>query len=149
MSILSTAFKYASLIALIGWIILFAYPLWPAAARSVVITIVVASLSATYLYFIFFAKHLDASGKKVKIDFFSLDGVIRMFTQPRAVLVGWIHYLAFDLMVGLYIVMDAQRVGIAHWWLLPALFLTLMFGPVGLLVYLVMRFLMVGAVVLA
>lgn len=39
----------------------------------------------------------------------------------------------------LFIVTDAARHGVAHWWLIPALFLTLMFGPAGLLLYLAMR----------
>ena len=65
--------------------------------------------------------------------------MVSLFKSPRVVLAGWIHYLAFDLMVGLYIVIDASRLGIAHWWLIPALLLTLMFGPAGLLLYLAMR----------
>ena len=43
----------------------------------------------------------------------------------------------------------AVRLGITHWWLMPALFLTLMFGPAGLLLYLVMRVVMVPGVVAA
>jgi len=61
---------------------------------------------------------------------------------------GWIHYLAFDLMVGLFIVTDAARLGIAHWWLLPALFLTLMFGPAGLLLYFATRYFLVPGAML-
>ena len=67
--------------------------------------------------------------------------MISLFKSPRVVLAGWIHYLTFDLMVGLYIVTDATRHGIGQLWLLPVLLLTLMFGPAGLLLYLLMRFL--------
>jgi hypothetical protein len=107
--------------------------------RSVVLTIAVGLLSAMYVYLLFFAKHLDEPGTRPKGGFSSLAGVISLFKSPRVVLVGWIHFLAFDLMVGLYIATDAARVGIVHWWLLPVLFLTLMFGPMGLLLYLVIR----------
>jgi hypothetical protein len=148
MNTLSTAFKFSSRIALIAWLALFTYPLWPVGARGLVVTIIVGLLSVLYAYFLFFAKHLDEPGNKAKGSFLSLAGVVNLFKSPRAVLAGWIHYLAFDLMVGLYIVLDAQKHNITHWWLLPALFLTLMFGPVGLLVYLVMRFFMVGVVLL-
>ena len=68
--------------------------------------------------------------------------MIALFKSPRVVLAGWIHFLAFDLMVGLYIVTDAAQRGIGHLWLLPALFLTLMFGPAGLLLYMAMRYFM-------
>ena len=139
MNTLSSAFTFASRMALLGWLVLFAYPLWPQFARVLVFTIVVALLCALYVGFVFFAKYLDDPGARAKGNFFSLAGVISLFKSPRVVLAGWIHYLAFDLMVGLYIVIDASRLGIAHWWLMPALFLTLMFGPAGLLLYLAMR----------
>ena len=86
-----------------------------------------------------FAKHLDEPGAGARGSFASLAGVISLFKSPRVVLAGWIHYLAFDLMVGLFIVTDAVRQGIGHGWLLPVLLLTLMFGPAGLLMYLAMR----------
>jgi len=60
------------------------------------------------------------------------------------VLAGWVHYLAFDLMVGVFIVSNAAHYNIAHWILLPCLFLTLMFGPAGLLLYFVLRFFITG-----
>ena len=139
MKILSTAFKFATGLSLLGWLVLFAYPLWPQFARSVAFTIAVGLLCAMYVYLLFFAKHLDEPGTRPKGGFSSLAGVINLFKSPRVVLVGWIHFLAFDLMVGLYIATDAARVGIVHWWLLPVLFLTLMFGPAGLLLYLAIR----------
>jgi hypothetical protein len=54
-------------------------------------------------------------------------------------LAGWIHYLAFDLFVGSWLVRDAHLRGIAHGWVLPLLFLTFLFGPAGLLSYLGLR----------
>jgi hypothetical protein len=72
-------------------------------------------------------------------DFTSLSGVMALFDTPGGTTIGWIHYLAFDLFVGLWIARNADRHGIARVWQVPALFLTLMFGPVGLLLYIVMR----------
>ena len=139
MKTLSAAFKIASAISILGWILLFGYPLWPLAARTLVFTIAVAMLCVLYVWLVFFAKRHDGPGSKVKGGFSSLGGVINLFKSPRVVLAGWVHFLAFDLMVGLFIVTDAARLGIAHWWLIPALLLTLMFGPAGLLLYLAMR----------
>ena len=139
MKTLSAAFKIASAISILGWILLFGYPLWSLAARTLVFTIAVAMLCVLYVWLVFFAKRHDAPSSKVKGGFSSLGGVINLFKSPRVVLAGWVHFLAFDLMVGLFIVTDAARLGIAHWWLIPALLLTLMFGPAGLLLYLAMR----------
>lgn len=72
-------------------------------------------------------------------DFNSLDGVMKLFSQPRTVVAGWAHYLAFDLFIGAWETRDALRLGISRWLLAPCLVLTLMFGPVGLGLYLILR----------
>ena len=72
-------------------------------------------------------------------DFNSAAGVSRLFSHPLGVMIGWSHYLVFDLFVGAWEARDAQRRGVAHWMLVPCLFFTLMFGPVGLLLYLAIR----------
>ncbi len=68
--------------------------------------------------------------------FGSLPGVMRLFTSPWLTLAGWTHYLCFDLFVARWIMNDAPDAG---YWLTPILFLTLMFGPLGLLCYLAVR----------
>jgi hypothetical protein len=72
-------------------------------------------------------------------NFNSAAGVSQLFSHPLGILVGWSHYLVFDLFVGSWEARDAQRRGVPHWMLVPCLFFTLMFGPVGLLLYLVLR----------
>ena len=52
---------------------------------------------------------------------------------------GWVHYLAFDLFVGLWIARDADNKGFSRIIQLPFLFLTLMAGPVGLFLWLIVR----------
>ena len=52
---------------------------------------------------------------------------------------GWIHYLAFDLMVGWFIVNDAQKHEINRFLTIPCLLLSFMLGPTGLLLYLILR----------
>ena len=44
-----------------------------------------------------------------------------LFTQDRAVLAGWVHYLAFDLFIGCWMVMDAAERGIKHLLVVPCL----------------------------
>lgn len=71
--------------------------------------------------------------------FFSLSGVMLLFTQPGAALAGWLHYLAFDLFVGAWEVRDARRRNISHLLVIPCLLFTLMMGPVGLGLYALVR----------
>ena len=65
-----------------------------------------------------------------------LAAIAQFLGTPEAAVVGWIHFLAFDLFVGRWIYLDSRRQGISPWVTVPVLFLTLMFGPCGLLVYL-------------
>ena len=71
--------------------------------------------------------------------FGSLEGVALLLQSPPILLAGWIHYLAFDLFVGSWEVRDAQRIGVHHLLVVPCLLLTFMLGPIGLLLYLVLR----------
>jgi hypothetical protein len=55
------------------------------------------------------------------------------------VIAAWLHYLIGDLFVGAWEVRDAQRLGIPQPWVIPSLVLTLLFGPVGLASWLLLR----------
>jgi hypothetical protein len=68
-------------------------------------------------------------------DFSKLDGVKAMFTSDEAVLTGWVHYLVFDLLVGNWVVNNAQKHKINHYLVIPCLFFCFMFGPIGYLLY--------------
>jgi len=91
-------------------------------------------LGPFYIYALFFGAPTPEGG-----GFGTLQGVMTLFTSPTAVLGGWIHYLVFDLFVGAWIVRDAKRQQINHWVTLPFLFATLMAGPAGLMLYLLLR----------
>lgn len=72
-------------------------------------------------------------------DFTTLAGVMALFDSPGGATIGWIHYLAFDLFVGIWIARNADAHNIARWIQVPILFFTLMAGPIGLLLYLLLR----------
>lgn len=64
------------------------------------------------------------------------------FASDGVLLLGWMHYLVFDLFIGAWEVRDAWRNGIPHPFIMPCLVLTLLLGPIGLLSYLMVRWLM-------
>lgn len=127
-------FSIASSIAMVSWLILAIAPRWVVTRKVILSGAIPLLLSVAYLILIvlFFGK---ADG-----GFGSLAGVMKLFTNEWAVLAGWIHYLAFDLFVGVWETKDAQNRGISHWYVVPCLFLTFMLGPVGFLLYSVLRF---------
>lgn len=74
------------------------------------------------------------------ISFASLADLSAGFADPRAMLLGWVHYLAFDLFVGMWIARDARRFQIPHLAVAVCLVFTFMAGPIGAMAYLIMRF---------
>ncbi|NVD29402.1 DUF4281 domain-containing protein [Parasphingorhabdus flavimaris] len=73
-------------------------------------------------------------------DFSTLAGVQQLLSSPGGATIGWIHYLAFDLFVGLWVARNADKYGFARWLQVPILFFVLMLGPLGLVLYLLLRF---------
>jgi hypothetical protein len=126
-------FQFSNNLAMIGWIMLLALPRWKWTTK-IVLGIMVTILSILYVVFVFQA--LNPEDMK---SFGTLEGIMELFTNKTAVLVGWIHYLAFDLMVGIFIVTNAQKNKITHWLVIPCLLLTFMLGPTGLVIYLIIR----------
>lgn len=126
-------FSIASTTALLSWVLLTVAPRWRFTKIAIHFGIIPLLLSAAYLVLIvmFFGK---ADG-----GFGSLADVMKLFTNPWAVLAGWIHYLAFDLFVGAWEVRDAQEYGVSHWVVIPCLFFTFMLGPIGYLMYMIIR----------
>jgi len=129
-------FKYAGNVTMIGWLLLAFVPYWKYTRPIVQYGVISILMSCLYANLIF----LDPGGSDLDFAAFgSLSGVVGLFSEPKAVLIGWVHYLAFDLWVGSWEVGDAVKRGINRWFLIPCLFFTLMLGPVGLLLYLVLR----------
>jgi hypothetical protein len=129
---LEQIFSMASLLAMIGWLILAVLPKQPLAqvVSGVIIPLV---LSVGYLFLI--AQNLrGAEG-----GFGSLADVATLFQRQELLLAGWIHYLAFDLFIGAWETRDAQRHGIPHLVVIPCLIMTFMLGPIGLLFYFAIR----------
>lgn len=125
-------FSLANPLALLGWALLVLAPRWRATKALVLTGAWQLGLALAYAALIT-THYLNGHGAEG--GFGSLAGVAALFQDPWALLAGWVHYLCFDLCVGAWEVRDAQRRGVPHWALVPALLLTFLFGPVGLLVY--------------
>lgn len=123
-------FRIASTTAMLSWI---ALAVQPRRVAPMLRFAVPAALALLYIWALVTAPRNPDGG------FGSLAQVKSLFTQDRVILAGWVHYLAFDLFIGCWEVMDARERGINHLLVVPCLFLTFMFGPVGLLLYFVLR----------
>ena len=127
-----TLYTIVNVLVLPPWLLLIAAPRWK---WTLPLTSVVypGLLGLTYMTLVAFNLHSLPDG------FASLDHLARLFDNPNVLLVGWVHYLAFDLFVGSWQVRDARRRNIPHGLLIPCLLLTLLLGPTGLVCYFVLR----------
>ena len=126
-------FSLTNGLATLGWALLLFTPNWHVTRKVLFSLLIPALLCLAYL--IAMLSFPTQSG----MDFSTLDSVANMFSQREVVLVGWIHYLAFDLFVGLWISNNATRHGIRHLYIVVPMILTFMLGPIGLLTYLILR----------
>ena len=69
----------------------------------------------------------------------TLTGIASLLGTPAGAAVGWVHFLAFDLFVGRWAYLDSRKRGLSTWLVSPSLFFILMAGPLGLLLYLLVR----------
>ncbi|MEP6596997.1 MAG: ABA4-like family protein [Ginsengibacter sp.] len=129
-----TIFQLSSTLALVGWIVLIVIsPLWLNVDKFL-IGVIITLLAMVYAWIIF----LNFSPGDIK-KFNSLDGVMSLFQNKTLLTAGWVHYLAFDLMTGIWINRNAIMHNINHWLVVPALLFTFMLGPAGFLLYLLIR----------
>ena len=128
-----TIFSIVNGMALISWIILLIAPFRPI-TKKIILGVSVTILCMAYAVLLFQTLRPTDFEK-----FGTLEGITSLQSLPGAALVGWIHYLAFDLMVGLFIANNAAKHGIKHAIIIIPLLSTFMMGPIGLLLYLIIR----------
>lgn len=128
-----TIFQLSGLLAMAGWAVLVASPLMPAVADRV------AGLAIPTLLSVAYAGLILAWWSRAEGGFDTLDNVALLFQTRELLLAGWIHYLAFDLFVGAWIVRRARQDGLSFLFVLPCLPLTFLFGPAGYLAFVTLR----------
>jgi hypothetical protein len=125
-------FKIANISVIPAWLLLIIIP------RSTITRKVVHSYLYPVLLGVFYLFLLVVSwGGEGGMD--TLENLKLSFQRDEVLVLGWVHYLVFDLFIGAWIARDATANGIKHLSIIPSLVLTLFVGPVGLLSYLILR----------
>ncbi len=125
----SQAFSIANTVALVSWILLILLPRYPvllAGLRYGIISLFAVVYMCVVAVFFF---RIEGGG------FFTLQEVKNLMAADAGAFAGWVHYLAFDLFVGLWIAENSDRLRLHRLWQFPILFATFMFGPLGLLLF--------------
>lgn len=132
-------FAAVNFVALVAWAGLIVLPRWPALLSGILYLGVglLCLVYATSLVGVMSGLIANPGGGGA--DFFTIPGIRALFATDAGVTIGWTHYLAFDLFVGLWISRDADAKNIARLVQAPILLATFVAGPLGLLVWLVLR----------
>ena len=133
MGLFDALFSLANLLAIVGWLGLAVLP-----GRKVIVD-GIAGLLIPLLLAVAYAGLIGAFWAGAEGGFSSLADVRLLFGSDGLLLAGWLHYLAFDLFVGAWEVRIARRENIPHFLVLPCLVLTFLFGPIGFLVFSIIR----------
>lgn len=126
-------FSACSAFAAAGWLLLVAAPRWRWTARLVLSG--VWSLLLSIVYVVLVIRFMPGA----EGGFGSIAGVRAFFGHDALLLAGWVHYLAFDLLVGAFEVRQAHAHGIPHLLLIPILIATFLLGPAGLVLFFVIK----------
>jgi hypothetical protein len=126
---LDQIFSLANQSALLSWAALILLPRWTLLTEGIRWAVLLAlSLLYAVLIAVYFFR-VEGGG------FASLAQVQMLFTSREVALAGWVHYLAFDLFVGLWIARRADEIGLSRIVQAPILAATFMFGPIGFLLF--------------
>ena len=125
----SVLFLLSNKFVLTGWLLPLIAPKWKYTSR---ISTYICVLMLSVIYSIIIIHSLSGFDWR---SFSTLQNVRKLFQSDETLLAGWIHYLAFDLFMGVYILKKTQELKIPHLFNLFLLPLTFLFGPLGYTVF--------------
>lgn len=142
MTIWAGLFGFVNLLAIAAWIVLAFLPRKPLAQSAVMyLGVGLFCLIYTVCFALFLTSSVDPGQLPGTVEpgMGSIEAVRALFMSDAGVVIGWTHYLAFDLFTGLWIARDADAKGFSRVAQLPFLAFAFIAGPVGLLGWLLVR----------
>lgn len=130
-------FSFVNASVLPAWALLIFAPRWSGTAKlvhSMLWPMMLGGLYIAAFAAVIFLGHGAQGG-----GFTSIEGVRALFSSDAGIVIGWAHFLVFDLFVGAWCARDAARRGFKQALLIPCLLFCFMAGPVGLVMYLGLR----------
>jgi len=130
-----TLFSLSSLLVMPFWLLLIFLPRWRVTEQ--VMAGPWLAVPAALLYAVLVLPRFGEVFTAVSNP--TLTGITALLGEPVGATIAWVHFLAFDLFVARWVYLDGRSRHISSWFISPILFFVLMLGPVGFLLYLVVR----------
>lgn len=128
-------FQLLNLVVVPFWLLMILLPLWRWTQRIIASPWIAAPAALLYVTMVLpgFASLLAQLANP------QLLAIAALLGTPAGATIAWAHFVAFDLFVGRWVYLDSRERGISAWLISPILFFVFMFGPLGLLLYLLIR----------
>ncbi|MFN7306792.1 MAG: ABA4-like family protein [Acetobacteraceae bacterium] len=127
-------FSAANNLAIAGWLAMLVAP------RSRLLTWWICGLGIPGLLTMLYVLFMLLYAPQAEGGFSSLAEVALLFRNDGVLLAGWVHYLAFDMFIGAWMCRIAAAEQMNPWAVRLCLPPTFLVGPVGLLLFLILRF---------
>jgi hypothetical protein len=131
----SMFFTLINIVSAIGWIFIIIVSRFWKGADKFLVCIIVAILAAAYSYFNF--AHIGEAGGIA--GFSTFEGVSKIFSNAWLIDAAWAHIVGIDLVIGMLIKNNAAKHGIHYGLVVIILLVTIVFTPLGLLLFLLFR----------
>ncbi len=121
------------------WLILIFFPQSNICKYLVTSIFPIFILSGAYV-FIIYKSYLNSFDFISNFDLYiGIESLSDLFTNKSFLIMFWIHFVSINLFTGGWIVRDSQRLGINKILLILPLVITYLIGPLGLLIYWLIR----------
>jgi hypothetical protein len=132
---MDTIFSVSSFLVMPFWFLMIFLPTWKWTKRIIASPWI--SASAALLYAVLVLPGVLQILPAVMNP--NLGGIQSLLGTPAGATIAWVHFLAFDLFVGRWVYLDSREKQLSFFLVSPLLFLVLMLGPLGFLLYLILR----------
>ena len=132
---MATLFQISNFLTLPFWLLMIALPTWRWTRRIIGSPWIAAP--AAMLYAALVAPRLGELLPLLANP--SLSSIAALLGTPAGATLAWVHMLAFDVFAGRWSYLDSQARGISPWLMAPVLLCILLVGPLGFLLYLIVR----------
>jgi hypothetical protein len=132
----NAVFSLSSVAVVPLWFLMIVLPTWRGTRRIVAEPWAYAPLAVVYAALV-----LPRFGEIAAVVVLrpSAETLGALLATPAGATIAWVHFLAFDVFVGRWAYLDSRERGVHPLVMAPILLLTFLFGPMGLLSYLVAR----------
>ena len=121
------------------WLVLIFFPNSYVCRYFVTSIFPILILSGTYI-FMLYKSYLNSYDFDKNFNlYFGVDNTLELFSDKSFLMMFWIHFISINLFTGGWIVKDSQKFSINKIILIVPLLITYLVGPVGLLLYWLIR----------